>query len=63
MVPLPPYYFEVTVIYRGGWFDYCDDEWVRGPSGALCVFHPGREHSFQARQPPNFPSRLALSQT
>ena len=23
----------------GGWFGYCGDEWVRGPSGALCILH------------------------
>ena len=39
MVPLPPYYFEVVVVNGVVGFGYYDDEWVRDPSGVLCIFH------------------------
>ena len=38
-MPLPPYYLEVIM---AGWVACMTtvfDEWVRGPSGALCIFH------------------------
>ena len=34
MVPLPPYYFEVIMVNGVVGFGCCDDDWVRGPSGA-----------------------------
>ena len=39
VVPLPPYYLEVVMVSGVACFGCCDDEWQRGPSGALCIFH------------------------
>ena len=38
-MPLPPYYLESYYDGLGDPYGYCVDEWVRGPSGALCIFH------------------------